>query len=167
MTRLRYAAVGLLLFADVVGANDEEILWISKDVAVATLQEIEPAELWHAAPPRHVVAPSGFALTFWAADAEGRTKQHGLERLGFALTGIGDVGEKPAGFFVLSRTSSTLVRTRVSTPSEGTTSVEMIFAPARCGDPRQCAKLEQSLRVNYNSATAVVTVNGKQVGVVR
>lgn len=133
------------------------------DLVIRPTESVRSEYLWLALEPKRSHSRDGLTVVFWAMPDESLVAEDEVRLLGFAIVGIGDIGEIPVSFEVWGADLS---------PSEslfsgGASAPVLAFSPTNCGESEFCEPALASISLRQNGKQLDVVVNGSRVGCIR
>lgn len=97
------ASILLCLAARSVCASNDGFVDLGNGFAAEAITSIGTDDMWRTADPTLLRSKAGLIVQFWPENEESQEQRGSWNAVGFALAGVGDIGEKPVAVRLWSR----------------------------------------------------------------
>jgi hypothetical protein len=133
------------------------------ELVIRPTESVSAEYLWLALEPQRNHSREGLVVVFWAMPDESLVVEDELKLLGFAIVGVGDIGEIPVSFEVWG--SELTASEKLF--SDGASGPALAFSRTSCGVKKLCEPVFASISLRLNGEHSDVFVNGSNIGSIR
>ena len=130
---------------------------------VRPVEDVKAEYLWVADEPQRANATNGLTATLWAMPEESIVSEDGCALIGFAIVGMGDIGEIPVAFEIWgSNTRAAGIRRTLDGES-----IEIGLEASGCETPGGCGAKPVLVKIDRQQDARAVLVDGKVLGLLK
>ncbi len=150
---------GLSLVAALTSAQ----LAIAGELSIRPAGSLKPEYLWSAVEPNIFSGECGLVVAFWPASDESLVFKDDFKFLGFALVGLGDIGEIPVAAEIWAK-GLAVAKNPVS---EDETGIAINLVEIDCSGSQECERRKVAVSLLNRGDDSLVLIDGAEIGAIR